>query len=433
MKIKGKKFLVYGLGESGRAVVDVLKRKGADVCFYDDNLEFANYIGFERDPFSKKYDCVVVSPGVNGNQNKLLEHFKNNGVRILSEIDFAYLLCKGKIIAITGTNGKTTTCLLTYKILKNSGFDAFLCGNIGLPFSAIAEKTTKNSIIVCEISSFQLELSSLFKPNIACILNLKPDHLDRHGSFDNYKKAKEKIAQNMKNENVLILNMDDEETKQMIVHKNFKFFTKKETKHGTNIVNQTICNGKKKILDIDKIKLKGEKNLENVLASVAICSHFKVKKEVFEKTIENFETASHRMEVVGDVKGATYVDDSKATNVASTLACLQAFKDRPIVLLLGGMGKDIEYDEIFESGFSIKCVVCFGMERKNISKCAEKHRQKFVVAKNLKLAVKESCLQAESGDVVLLSPACSSFDEFSSYKDRGDKFKEYVLELLNEE
>lgn len=432
MYLKNKKVLVYGLGQSGRAVAKVLKDNFAYVSLYDDDIRFFDQVGFDRDPYGKDYDFVVVSPGVVCRGNKLLEHFRKRNILILSELDFGYLLCRGKIVAITGTNGKTTTCTLVRDILKQAGYETFLCGNIGLPLSAIASKTTKKSVIVCEVSSFQLELSQFFHANVACILNVKPDHIDRHGSFEGYKQTKAKIAANMKRKDVLVLNLDDEEAKCMILHKKFQYFTKYYVKRGVCITNGNVCIDRKPIFSEKAIKLRGDKNLENVLAAVSVCSHFKVKADDYVQAIEKFRPASHRMEVVGTIDGVTFVDDSKATNVASTLACLDAFKKENVILLLGGSGKDIAYDEIFKQKPNIKVVICFGAERENIAKSARAAKVKTFVCEKFDSAVLKASRLTIDGDFVLLSPACASFDEFENYKQRGDRFKEIVLGLLDE-
>ncbi len=432
MKLKNTHILVYGLGDSGRAVIKILQEEGAHVRFYDDNIKFFEYVGFERHPEEKQYDFVIVSPGIKLIGNELLQVFNEKKIPVISELDFAYLRCKGKIIAITGTNGKTTTSMLTNKILREAGLKTFLCGNIGLPFSAVCKKTTKDSVVVCEVSNFQLETSKFFRANVSCILNIKPDHLDRHGSFEEYKNCKAKIAQNLKNRDVLILNLDDDEAKKMILHKKFKFFSKNRLKKGVFCHQNQIYVNKKPIVSINNIPLKGEKNLENVLASVAICAQFKVSPFVFEKALSSFETASHRMQEIGVLDGVTFVDDSKATNVASTIACVEAFKDKNVILLMGGQGKDIDYAELFLLGFKLKQIIAFGKEGKKIfesakkfgydANCFEKFDQAVLFAKSI----------AQQGDFVLLSPACASFDEFSSYAERGERFKTLILGCVDE-
>lgn len=428
MKLKHKRVLVYGLGDSGRAVIQVLRKHDAFVSFYDDNLKYYEYVGFERYPQDKNYDLIIVSPGVKCLGNELLNLFKSKNIPIISEIDFAYMLCKGKIIAVTGTNGKTTTCMLTNKILKNAGFKTFLCGNIGLPFSAICEKTTKNSVVVCEVSSFQLEMSCLFRANIACILNVKPDHLDRHKNFEEYRDVKGKIAKKLRKNDVLLLNFDDEEAKQMVLHKKYQYFSKNKLKKGVYVCQNQIYINKKSILSLNDIHLKGEKNLENVLASVSICSFFKIRPECYVSALNDFVPASHRIELVGIVNGVTFVDDSKATNISSTIACVETFQDKDIFLLMGGLGKNINYDDFFSLDFKIRMVVCFGQDGKAIENSAKKYNYSAIYFEKFDNAVLYAKKEAKENDFVLLSPACASFDEFSSYAERGERFKSLIFE-----
>ncbi len=429
MKVKNKNVLVYGLGDSGRAAINLLRKHKAHVSFFDDNLAFREYVGFEREPQKQDYDFVVISPGIKCIGNSLLENFRERKIPIFSELDLAYFFSKGKIVAITGTNGKTTVSMLTNKILRAAGYKTFLCGNIGLPFSAVCEETTKDSVTVCEVSNFQLETTNFFHPQIACILNLKPDHLDRHGSFGEYVEVKSRIAKNMKLRDTLILNFDDETTKLLKIHKKTEFFSKNRLKKGVFLWKSAIFVNKKNVLDVKDIPLKGEKNLENVLASVAICSHFKVSENAIFDAVTNFTPASHRMEILGEMSGVTYVDDSKATNVASTVACVEAFSDKPIFLLMGGHGKEINYDDFFSLKFSLKKVVCFGEESNKIFESAKKFGYDAISFEKFDDAVLWCVNNCESGDFCILSPACSSFDEFSSYAERGERFKGLVLGL----
>lgn len=428
MKFKNKKILVYGLGDSGRAALKLLKNQNAYVSFYDDNIKYYEYVGFEREPQNQHYDLVVISPGIKCQGNVLLQEFEKKNIPVISEIDLAYLLAKGKIVAITGTNGKTTVSMLTNRILKAAGYKTFLCGNIGLPFSAICEKTTKDCVVVCEVSNFQLETSKFFRADISCILNIRPDHLDRHGSFEEYKRVKGKIAQNLRRKDVLILNLDDEEARKMVLHKKYQYFSKNNIRKGTRFFRNQIYINRKPVLSLSDVHLKGEKNLENVLASVSICSHFNVSPMNYSLALSSFVPASHRMEIVGQISGVTYIDDSKATNVASTVACVEAFKNESFFLLMGGLGKEIDYSELFSLKYKIKCVVCFGKDRESIEVCAKKYQYKTVSFEKFEQAVKYCKEQASEKDFVLLSPSCASFDEFSSYAERGEKFKSLIFE-----
>lgn len=427
MKLKNKKVLVYGLGDSGRAVIKILQKHMAYVSFYDENPKFWEYVGFVRNPMDKQFDFVVLSPGIKVIGNALLENFKERKIPVFSELDFAFLLSKGRIVAVTGTNGKTTVSMLVNRILKEAGFSTFLCGNIGLPFSAICEKTTKQSVVVCEVSNFQLETSRFFKPYVAGILNIKPDHLDRHGNFEEYVRVKEKVAMNLGKNNLLVLNLDDETSRGLSSHKKRLYFSKKVLKKGVFVKNDQIFYGKKKLLDIADIPLRGEKNLENVLASIALCLPFKVTAEAIKNAVSTFSVAGHRMEIVGSVNGVTFVDDSKATNVASVVACVSAFEKERIILLAGGRGKEIDYGQLFSLGYDMKEVVCFGEEANNIFSSATSFGYHCSLFEKFDDAVLYTIEKAKSGDYVLLSPACSSFDEFSSYAERGERFKNLVL------
>ncbi len=427
MKLKNKNVLVYGLGDSGRSAIKLLRKHNAYVSFFDDDVHFYDYVGFERHPQEKDFDLVVVSPGVKCLHNQILEKFEKRNIPIISELDLAYLFCKGKIVAVTGTNGKTTVCMLTNKILKTAGYKTFLCGNIGLPFSAICEKTTKDSVVVCEVSSFQLEASRFFRADVACITNIKEDHLDRHENFENYRACKGKIAQHLKRNDVLVLNLDDDEAKRMILHKNCQFFSKQKLKKGVYVFKNQIFVNRKPIVSLNDIGLVGEKNLENVLASVSVCSHFKATPQNYSFALAHFAPASHRMQVLGKLDGVTFVDDSKATNVASTMACVETFKNKSIILLMGGQGKNIEYSKLFSLGFKIKQIVCFGQDGRNIDECAKKFGYESVYVQKFEQAVQFCKQKSTNGDFVLLSPACASFDEFSSFAERGERFESLIF------
>lgn len=430
MKFKNKKCLVYGLGESGRSAIKLLNLLGAHVFFYDEDLKYINQIGYVKDLEKEKFDYCVISPGVKIIGNENIEILKRNRAKIFSELDLGYMFIRGKIIAVTGTNGKTTTCMLIYKILKEAGKEVYLCGNIGLPITNLYGKTNKDSFIVCEVSSFQLETSSLFRCDVGAVLNIKPDHLDRHGSMEEYINVKSKLLKMAK---LNILNLDDENAKKLINNKKCIYFTKNLIKKGVFIKNNCIFINKTKIFDLNNLKLLGEKNLENVLASVACLSPYKIPICAYDKAISSFKPASHRMEKVGEYKGVTFIDDSKATNVASTINALSAFKNKNKnnILLLGGQGKGYPYDEIFK--FDIKEVVTFGQEGKVIFECAKKYNKVGQTFLTFEEACKYAISKAKSGDIVLLSPACSSFDEFSSYAERGEKFKEIVLRFISEQ
>ena len=425
--LKGKNVLVYGMGISGQTSAKLLYEEGACVSIFDDEKRFSNIFCYEQNPMLKKYDLVVVSPGIKVLGNPLLSHFFMTKTEVISELDLGYLFCKGKVIGITGTNGKTTVTSLVGEIFKTAGKETYVCGNIGLPITSIAKKTNQESIIVCEVSNFQLELSKYFKPSTACILNLAPDHLDRHGSFEEYLRVKKKILSKDKKQKV-ILNFDDEIAGKLKVDKKTTFFSKKILSKGVFVKNNAIFFNKTKVLPISEISLFGEKNLENVLASVSVALLQKVKPNIIREAVRNFKAPSHRLEYLGEYNGASVFDDSKATNISSTLGAISSLGERGLVLLLGGQNKDFKFDEIFNKGWEFEKVICFGQAGQDIFDCAEKYGYSPLLFPTMKQATHYVKTIAEKGIKILLSPSCASFDEFSSYAVRGDIFKEIIFD-----
>lgn len=427
LKLKGKNVLVYGMGISGQSACKLLHSHGACVSFFDDENRFAGMFDFEKEPLTKRYDLVVVSPGIKVRGNQLIAHFMSIGTLVISELDLAYLLSHGHIIAITGTNGKTTVTSLVGKIFESAGKRTFVCGNIGLPMTAVADKTDKESFCICEVSNFQLELSKFFNAEEVCILNLAPDHIDRHGSYEEYVRVKKKILSG-KSKQKVVLNFDDENSKFLSNGKKTLFFSKNPLKYGVFVKNNAIYHNKTKIISLNDIPLFGEKNLENVLASVAISVRYKIKPTVIKWAIMNFKAPAHRLEYLGKVNGADVFDDSKATNISATVSAINSLGDRGLVVLLGGQNKDCDFDEIFNKGLNFDGILCFGEAGQEIFDCASKYGYQPLLFPTMKSASHFIRSHAEEGQKILLAPACASFDEFSSYSVRGDVFKEIMFE-----
>lgn len=413
------------MGFTGQAVCKLLHSKGACVSIYDDENRFASFFNFEEKPQLKQFDYVVVSPGIKVLGNSLISHFIITKTPIISELDLAYMFCKGKIIGITGTNGKTTVTSLVGKIFQEAGRDCFVCGNIGLPFASVCEQGDKHSDFIVEVSNFQLELSSHFSCNLACILNIAPDHLDRHGSMEEYVRVKRKIIS--KRSKKVVLNFDDEYSKSSAISKKCMFFSKFLLNKGVFIKNNWIYYNKTKIISINDIPLLGEKNLENVLASVAISVANKIKPKFIKSAIMSFKAPAHRLEYLGKVNGAMVYDDSKATNIPSVEGALKALKGTNLILLMGGRNKDLNFDEFFAKKYSISLIISFGEAGGEIATSAENFGYNVVQFENMNHACKYAKQIASDGMVILLSPGCSSFDEFSSYAVRGQRFKEYMF------
>ena len=426
INLKGKKVLVYGMGISGQSACKILHDHGACVSFFDDENRFSNVFNFEKEPLFKKYDLVVVSPGIKVRGNQLIAHFLISGTKVISELDLGFLLSRGQIIAITGTNGKTTVTSLVGKIFEKAGKKTFICGNIGLPLCAVADKTDKDSFIVCEVSNFQLELSSHFKANEACILNLAPDHIDRHGSMEEYVRVKQKILSG-KNKQRVVLNFDDKIVRTLQNNKKTLFFSKKLLKIGVFVKNNCIFYNKTKIISLNDINLFGEKNLENVLASVALAVRYKIKPEAIRGAIMGFKAPPHRLEYLGKIGGADIFDDSKATNISASISAINSLGERGLVVLLGGQNKDCEFDEIFNKGINFENILCFGQAGQEIFDCAVKYGYSPMLFPTMKSATHFARINLKEGQKILLAPACASFDEFSSYAVRGEVFKEIMF------
>lgn len=426
LNLKGKKVLVYGLGISGQAACKLLHDNGACVSIYDNEERFSNIYSYEKNPLLKKYDFVVVSPGIKVIGNQLISHFLINKTLVISELDLGYLFCKGKVIGITGTNGKTTVTSLTGEIFKKAGLKTFVCGNIGLPICSISQQTDKESYIVCEVSNFQLELSHFFSPDECAILNLAPDHIDRHGNYDEYIRVKKKIISKKKSQKV-VLNFDDNVVNVLQNTKKTLYFSKKMLNKGVFVKNNAIYHNKTKIISLNDIPLFGEKNLENVLASVALSVRYKIKPSIIKKAIMEFKAPAHRLEYLGEVNGAMVFDDSKATNISASISAINSLGEKGLIVLLGGQNKDCEFDEIFNKKLNFENILCFGHAGQEIFDCAKKYGYNPMIFPTMKSATFYAKSNACEGQKILLAPACSSFDEFSSYASRGEIFKEIMF------
>ena len=424
--LKGKKVLVYGLGGSGSAASKLLHSLGACVSVYDEDKKFRSLFCFEDEPLLKRYDLVVVSPGIKVIGNALISGFRARKTPVISEIDLGSSYCRGKLIAITGTNGKTTTCSLLGKIFEEAGKQTFVCGNIGLPISSVALKSDKKSYIVCETSNFQLELSESFSPDIACVLNIAEDHLDRHESFGEYARIKNKIFQNCKGSKQAVVNLDDEGAMRLNLPKKVNFFSFNTLKKGICVKNGCIYNGKTRIISLDEIPLIGNKNVSNVMAAVSIACLCKIKPRFIRNAIMRFTPPPHRLEYVDEIRGVKYVNDSKSTNIACVKMALESLSGQRIVLMLGGQNKDLDFASFFADKPDIKRCICFGEAAETIYAAATKYGYEAECFESLKDATLYAKREAEEGDLVLLSPGCTSFDEFSSYAVRGQIFTELV-------
>ena len=433
---------VLGLGKSGIAAANLAVKKGFKV-FASDSGKQKTYkqmglnkaVRCEFGQHSDKVlqaDIIVKSPGLASDLH-VLKLAKKKKIPIISELDFAlnFIRCK-KIIAVTGTNGKTTTTTLIYKIIKKEYKNAVVAGNIGYPISSVVKKINSDTILVLELSSYQLEDSPSFKPEISVSLNITPDHLKHHKTMANYIKAKANIFKNQTNKNFLIYNYEDKILKKEILKSKatkfaFNDTTSKQCISYNNGIFTLKDKAKKENFSIP-VKLLGKHNIDNILASIAAAYCAGIKLEIIKKAVSLFKGVEHRIEFVRNLRGVKYYNDSKGTNVDSTKVALEAF-DKNIHLILGGQDKGSPYTPIFNLiKEKVKNIVLIG-EAAPIIKKALKGSVKMYNAGTIFNAIKIIQKLAVSGDIVLFSPACASFDQFKDFEDRGRVFKQIVSAL----
>lgn len=446
-----QKVLVAGSGISGIAAAKLLLAKGGEVVLYDGNDKLdAEKIkkNFDEDAKVsvvlgelKRTDLLgvelsVISPGIPLDA-PFVTVLDEAGVPIWSEIQLAYHCAKGKLAAITGTNGKTTTTALTGEIMRSFYDSVFVVGNIGEPYTAHALETEESSVTVAEVSSFQLETIMDFRPNVSAILNITPDHLDRHKTMECYTQVKESITKNQKDGDTCVLNYDDTVLREFgeTLKINVVYFSSREKlKKGYYLEDGKIVynDGSKvtEIVDISELKLLGRHNHENVMAAVAISMNMDVPLEKIQEVIRKFEAVEHRIEFVTERFGVKYYNDSKGTNPDAAMQAIKAMSG-PTILIAGGYDKHSEFDEWIESfDGKVRYLVLIGQTRDKIAECAKRHGfTDIMYAEDLLEAVQVCASYANPGDNVLLSPACASWGQFKNFEERGTKFKEYVRGL----
>ncbi len=448
MEIKGKKISIVGAAKSGVGAAKLAKTLGG-IPFVSDfspeekikdslnQLEKEN-INFEFGGHSDRVfesALMIVSPGV-PNDSQILKNARNKGIKIISEVEFAYHYCKGKIIAITGTNGKTTTTSLCGHVFNTCGYKTHVAGNIGLAFSEIVLDVKESEFVSLEVSSFQLDLIENFKPIAAVILNITPDHLNRYdNSIDKYAESKQKIYKNQDKNDYLIVNRDSKPVIKYLAEHNSKsiyFSLNEEQNDGCSYSDNDVIfrlNGKENFrCSRNEIKIRGEHNLSNAMSVICAAKVFNLDNESIIKGLQTFESVEHRLELVRQIDGVKFINDSKATNVDSVWYALKSF-DEPILLILGGQDKGNDYEQIKELVLQkVKKIYAIGSSAENVFNFFH-HDVKVEIEKSLEEAVKNSSREAIKGDVVLLSPACASFDMFNNYEHRGKVFKETVNNL----
>jgi UDP-N-acetylmuramoylalanine--D-glutamate ligase len=451
MDVKGKRVLVVGLGKSGVASALFLEKRGARVAVSDAKSEeqlrheipllLDHGISVETGHHGERtfgdQDLIVISPGVPFDVPQLVQA-RALGIPVIGEVELAARFLKGQILAITGSNGKTTTTALAGEIIAAGGRKALVGGNIGTPAITFVESSTEDTWVVLEISSFQLETIESFHPRIAVVLNVTPDHLDRHYSFGNYAAAKARIFENQGPKDFAVLNADNEPCIEMASAAKasvFWFSRSKEIVNGAFVRGGRILgrdgNGDREIMAVSDISLKGAHNLENVLAAICVGMLAGIEPAQIRRAVSEFKAVEHRLEFVATVRGVEYYNDSKATNVDATIKALESFPGR-IHLILGGKDKGSDYSVLNPLlKERVKRVYTIGAAATKIE--SQVQGTEIVSAVTLETAVKRASDSASPGDVVLLAPASASFDQFESYEHRGGIFKDLVRQLASRE
>ena len=450
--MKKLNYLVIGLGISGIGAIKLLSQKEEKIFAYDENkkviqkiqnakifsekVEFLQKIDVKT---MKNIDYIVLSPGIN--TKKYDKFAKKYNIKIISELELAFRFCSFPVLAITGTNGKTTTVNLLFEMIKKVEPTTQLVGNVGFSFCNAIASVKEVNLAVCEVSSFQLEKVESFAPQMVGFLNIENDHLDRYKTFENYFRAKQNIFKNFSKYNIAVLNLDDKnlcELSKTLDCQKYYFSLSKLPKDFLGA-----CLGDEKIvfrlkdksfeMQTKDIKLLGKHNYQNIMCAGIMALLFGVDFSIVCDTIKNFTLPEHRIEFVNKICGKSFYDDSKGTNIHSTLTAVSCFS-KDVILFLGGKDKKENFDNLFKAiPSNVKRIVCFGETGKKIMKSAKKFNfENIVCKKKLKDAFYSVDYKTAKEDVVLLSPACSSFDEFSSFEERGNYFKSLVKGLLNE-
>jgi len=451
MELKNKRVLVVGLGKSGKSAALFLRDRGAQVTVSDSRSAeaLAGEIPALLDAgvmvetgghgllTFRRQDLIVVSPGVPYDTPEL-KQVRAFGLPIIGELELASRFLQGQVVAITGSNGKTTTTALLGKVFADAGGPTLVGGNIGTPVIDLIPQSTPQTTSVLEVSSFQLETVEQFRPHIAVVLNITQDHLDRHGSFENYAAMKARITSQQTADDFFVLNAEDKPTQMLAARTKaqvFWFSGRRAIKQGAFVHGESVVflprEGAKPepVMPLAEIPLKGAHNVENVLAAVCAARLGGVSAESIRASVASFKAVEHRLEFVATVRGVQYFNDSKATNVDATKKALEAFPGG-VHLILGGKDKNSDYTELANLlRARVKIVYTIGSAAEKI----ERHLAgvvKIVSAGTLDAAVRQAAQVAVSGDVVLLAPACASFDQFTGYEQRGRVFKDLVKQLL---
>lgn len=441
---ENKKILILGFARSGYEAAKLLIKMNNQIILNDakqesehnfEKIQELKSLGIELifgshpvNLIDKSYDYLIKNPGVPIDHPYVLKA-KELNIEVINEVELAYRLFKGKVklIAITGTNGKTTTTTLIYETLKAAALPVHMTGNMGLPISGFVDKFQSGDIVVMEVSAQQLENVRDFKPDIAVMTNLSPAHLDFFASYDNYKDVKEKIFAHQNQNDLAILNHESPDVMYISqkIRPMIQYFSSLKTNVDCYLKDEKIYYKDEKIISINDIKLKGNHNLENIMAMIIVAKTLHVETEVIKNVLKDFKGVEHRLEFVREIDGRSFYNDSKATNPESTKIALQSF-DKSIVLILGGKEANQNFNYLNEYLKNVRLVVCYGSNKNIIKNWLDGLGIYCFVCENLNEATNLAYQKSRKDEIILLSPASASWDQFASFEKRGELFKELV-------
>lgn len=436
---ENKKIFIFGMARSGYEAAKLLAKYNNKIVLVDakaqdedkilelKKLNVEIYIDEESSKYlDKSFDYVIKNPGIS-NENELIKKANNLNTPVINEIEMAYhFLPKVKLICITGSNGKTTTTTIIYNMIKRYTNNVHMCGNMGIPLSKMLEEIKENDILVMEISSQQLNNFKDFKPDIAVLTNLIPVHIDFFENYENYKNVKKRIFKNFDDDSLAILNMENEDVVNLTndikgIKQYFSSKRKTDCYYGNNIIYYK----NEKIIDTKDIVVKGIHNYENIMCAIMVMKKLNIPNNIIVDELKEFKGVEHRIEYVKELNGRKFYNDSKATNTVSTRIALDSFTT-PTILIMGGLDRGHSFDELNEHLKNVKYIICYGQTKERIKKWSPVECK---VVENLEEATKKAYELSNSGDTILLSPACASWDQFSSFEQRGDLYKKIINEL----
>lgn len=442
---ENKKILILGFARSGYEAAKLLIEKNNTVVLTDlktnhdkekiDELEKLGVTlvlgSHPQNLLDESFDYLIKNPGVPIDHYYVLKA-KELGIKVINEVEMTYHLLPEnvKLVAITGTNGKTTTTTLTYEMLKQAGKNVHLAGNIGFPLCSFLPNLKENDVIVMELSSQQLENIHDFKPDILAITNISPTHLDFFKTYDYYKEVKAKSFKNLTNKEIAILNMNDEETMNITkkINSTVKYFSSEGTINGCYIDNEAIYYYDEEIIKLNEIRLVGKHNYENIMAAIMICKEFQIDNDSIKKILSTFNGVEHRLEYVKEINKRIFYNDSKATNIKSTQIALSSF-DTPVILIMGGQERHQNFMDLKDYVSHVKLIVCYGENKQHIKDFGDTMMIETLVFDNLKEAFQRAYELSDENDIILLSPATASWDQYDKFEDRGNEFKELVNKI----